>query len=68
MPFDIEFTQAAADHVRGYKKFEQKIIFDAIDELLTHQPTVETKNKNPWAVTNLPIGSCVCRNSACSMM
>ena len=29
MPFDIEFTKAARDHVRGYKKFEQQIILDA---------------------------------------
>jgi hypothetical protein len=31
MPFNIEFTQRAADHVRQYKKFEQQIILDPIE-------------------------------------
>jgi mRNA-degrading endonuclease RelE of RelBE toxin-antitoxin system len=45
MPFDIEFTKIAADHVRRYKKYEQQILFDAIEEQLTHEPVTETKNK-----------------------
>jgi mRNA-degrading endonuclease RelE of RelBE toxin-antitoxin system len=53
MPFDIQFTQAAADHVRGYKKFEQQIILDAIEEQLTHQPTTETRNRKPLSPNEL---------------
>src|SRR5262245_49563867 len=45
MPFEIEFTQPAVDHVRGYKKFEQKIILDAIADQLSEEPTTETKNR-----------------------
>jgi hypothetical protein len=32
MPFEISFTQAAADHVSPYRKFDQRIILDGIDE------------------------------------
>jgi len=45
MAFDIEFTQAAADHVRAYRKFEQQIILDAIEEQLGHEPTTGTRNR-----------------------
>lgn len=47
MPFEIEFTQQAADHVRSYKKFEQQIILDALEAHLLHQPTTETRNRKP---------------------
>ena len=43
--FAIKFTQTAAGHVRAYRKFEQKIILDAVEEQLRHDPTVETRNR-----------------------
>jgi len=45
MPFAIEFTRTAANHVRSYSKFEQQIILAAIGEQLTHEPTAETRNR-----------------------
>jgi len=45
MSFEIEFTQAAADHVRSFRKYEQRIILDAVEEQLRHEPTAETRNK-----------------------
>jgi mRNA-degrading endonuclease RelE of RelBE toxin-antitoxin system len=45
MPVEIELTQTAADHVRAYKKAEQKVILDAIEEQLPHDATTETKNR-----------------------
>jgi mRNA-degrading endonuclease RelE of RelBE toxin-antitoxin system len=45
MAFEIEFTQPAADQVRAYRKFDQKIILDAIEEQLLHEPATETRNK-----------------------
>jgi mRNA-degrading endonuclease RelE of RelBE toxin-antitoxin system len=53
MPFNIEFTRPAADHVRGFKKFEQQIILDAIDVHLTYEPTIETKNRKPLSRNEL---------------
>jgi mRNA-degrading endonuclease RelE of RelBE toxin-antitoxin system len=45
MQFRVEFTQPAADHVRSYRKFDQKIILEGIQQHLTHQPNVETRNR-----------------------
>ena len=42
MKFEIAFTGTAAGHVRSYRKFDQRIILDAIDEQLSHEPTTET--------------------------
>lgn len=45
MPFEIEFTRTAAEHIRAYRKFEQQIILDGIEEQLRHEPNVETRNR-----------------------
>src|SRR5207244_2064923 len=54
MPFEIEFTQTAANHVRGYSKFEQQIVLDAISEQLSHAATTETKNRKRLGENELP--------------
>jgi mRNA-degrading endonuclease RelE of RelBE toxin-antitoxin system len=45
MPYEVSFTQTAADHVRAYRTFDQKIILDAIAEQLRHEPLKETRNR-----------------------
>jgi len=45
MTFAIEFTQTAADHVRAFRKFEQQMVLDAVEEQLRHEPMTETRNK-----------------------
>ena len=45
MEFEINFTPTAASHVRAYRKFEQQIILDAIEEQLLQEPTTETRNR-----------------------
>ena len=45
MKFEIAFTRTAAEHVRSYRKYEQRIILDAIDEQLAQEPTTETRNR-----------------------
>jgi mRNA-degrading endonuclease RelE of RelBE toxin-antitoxin system len=45
MAFEINLTPTAADHVRGFRKFEQRIILDAIEKQLRHEPTTETPNR-----------------------
>lgn len=45
MTCEVTFTRTAAEHIRSYRKFDQKIILDAIDEQLTHEPTTETRNR-----------------------
>ena len=43
--FIINFTQTAAGHVRAFTMFQQKIILDAVEEQLRHNPNVETRNR-----------------------
>jgi mRNA-degrading endonuclease RelE of RelBE toxin-antitoxin system len=45
MAFEIDLTQTAADHVRAFRKFEQRIILDAIEKQLRHEPMTETRNR-----------------------
>jgi mRNA-degrading endonuclease RelE of RelBE toxin-antitoxin system len=45
MRFEIAFTRTAAQHVRSYRKYEQRIILVAIDEQLSHEPMSETRNR-----------------------
>lgn len=45
MAFEIQFTQPAADQVRGYRRFDQQIILDAISQQLAHDPTTPTRHR-----------------------
>src|SRR5438132_8937735 len=53
MAFQIEFTQSAVDHVRTYRKFDQRIVLDGIEDQLRHQPTVETRNRKKLTANDL---------------
>jgi mRNA-degrading endonuclease RelE of RelBE toxin-antitoxin system len=45
MPFTIAITEPAYDELQAIKSFYRTQIIDAIDEQLTHEPTVETRNR-----------------------
>ena len=53
MTFAIEFTQTAGDHVRALRKFEQRMVLDAVEEQLRHEPTTETRNKKRLGANDL---------------
>ena len=53
MAFQIEFTQSAADHIRAFRTYDQRIVLDAIEEQLRDQPTVETRNRKPLSPNEL---------------
>jgi mRNA-degrading endonuclease RelE of RelBE toxin-antitoxin system len=60
MLFEIAFTPTASAHLRLYRKFEQRIIFDGIEEQLSYEPTTETQNRkqlraNEWSTWELRI-------------
>jgi hypothetical protein len=62
LPYRIEYSPDAEDHLRLLTARQQAIILDAVDEQLTHQPTVETRKRkpmrpNPVAPWELRIGS-----------
>lgn len=45
--FTVDFTVDAIDDLQIFRKFECQRIFTAIEEQLTHQPSVETRNRKP---------------------
>jgi mRNA-degrading endonuclease RelE of RelBE toxin-antitoxin system len=45
MAFELNFTQTSVNHIRGFRKFEQRMILDSIEEQLRHEPTTETRNR-----------------------
>jgi mRNA-degrading endonuclease RelE of RelBE toxin-antitoxin system len=62
LPYAIEYSPEAEDHLRFLTARQQVIVLDTVDEQLTHQPTVETRNRkpmrpNPLAPWELRIGT-----------
>jgi hypothetical protein len=43
--FEIEFISEAVDDLKSFRKFEQRSIFDAIIEQLSHEPVTDTRNR-----------------------
>jgi mRNA-degrading endonuclease RelE of RelBE toxin-antitoxin system len=43
--YEIEYTDRALEDIRWFKKHEQNIIIDAIEQQLRYEPTVETRNR-----------------------
>lgn len=62
MPYRIEYSPDAEDHLRLLTARQQAIVVDTVDRQLRHQPTVETRNRkpmrpNPTAPWELRIGN-----------
>jgi hypothetical protein len=47
LPYSIEYSPEAEDHLLFLTARQQAIVLDTVDEQLTHQPTVETRNRKP---------------------
>lgn len=61
MRFEIEYSPETVRHLRSLTARQRAIVFDAVDEQLAHQPTLETRNRkpmrpNPLAPWELRIG------------
>ncbi|MCL4299997.1 MAG: type II toxin-antitoxin system RelE/ParE family toxin [Anaerolineae bacterium] len=59
--YRIEYSREAIDHLRNLSARERSIIFDAVDEQLLYEPTVETRNRklmrpNSLAIYELRVG------------
>jgi len=62
LAFEIEYSPDAEDHLKELTARQRVIVLDKIDEQLTSQPDVETRNRkpmrpNPVAPWELRIGS-----------
>lgn len=45
--FDLDFTESAIEDLRYFKKTEQNLILDSIEEQLVQEPLNVTKNRKP---------------------
>jgi mRNA-degrading endonuclease RelE of RelBE toxin-antitoxin system len=62
LPYRIEYSPDAEDHLRALTARQQATILDTLDKQLTHRPTTETRNRkpmrpNPVAPWELRIGN-----------
>lgn len=62
MPYRIDYSPDAEDHLRGLTARQRETVLDTVDEQLVYQPMVETKNRkpmrpNPLAPWELRIGN-----------
>jgi len=61
LAYQVQYSPAAEEHLRALTARQRAAVFDAVDEQLTHQPAVETRNRkpmrpNPLAPWELRIG------------
>lgn len=47
LAYRIEYSPATDQHLRALTARQRAIVFDGVDEQLTHQPNVETRNRKP---------------------
>jgi mRNA-degrading endonuclease RelE of RelBE toxin-antitoxin system len=61
MAYTIEYAASAEGDIAYFRKYEQMVIVDAIDDQLIYEPSLETRNRkvldpNPLAAWELRIG------------
>ena len=57
LPYVIEYSSEAEDHMRWLTTRQQRTVLDTVDRQLLHQPSIETRNRkpmrpNPWRLGN----------------
>jgi mRNA-degrading endonuclease RelE of RelBE toxin-antitoxin system len=62
MVYSIEFAQSVREQLRAFTALQRTTVLEAIEEQLSHQPLVETKQRkplrpNPLAPWELRIGN-----------
>ena len=45
--YTIQYSPETEEHLGALTARQRSMIFDAVDDQLTHQPTVETKHRKP---------------------
>src|SRR5262245_24232566 len=51
--FEVVFTESAVADLRFLKKAPQNVVLDAIEQQLTKEPLVETRNRKPLRPNDL---------------
>jgi mRNA-degrading endonuclease RelE of RelBE toxin-antitoxin system len=47
LPYRIEYSPDAEEHLRFLTARQRAVVLDTVDEQLMYQPTVETRNRKP---------------------
>jgi hypothetical protein len=47
LAYQIEYSPEVDGHLRALTARQRATVFDAVDEQLTHQPNIETRNRKP---------------------
>jgi mRNA-degrading endonuclease RelE of RelBE toxin-antitoxin system len=47
LPYRIEYSPDAEEHLRALTARQRTTVLDAVDEQLAHDPAVETRNRKP---------------------
>lgn len=47
MAYRIEYSPATDEHLQVLTARQRAMVFDAVDDQLTHEPAVETRNRKP---------------------
>jgi mRNA-degrading endonuclease RelE of RelBE toxin-antitoxin system len=47
LPYRIEYSPAAVEHLKGLATSQQRTVLDSVDEQLRYQPALETRNRKP---------------------
>ena len=53
MAYQIEYTDAAIEHLKTLTTRQQRIVLDAVDEQLKYEPLVEMRNRKPMEPNSL---------------
>ena len=53
MAYQIEYSDAAIEHLKVLTARQQRIVLDAVDQQLQYEPLVETRNRKPMEANSL---------------
>lgn len=53
MTYQIEYSDAAIEHLKILTSRQQRIVLGAVDEQLKYEPLVETRNRKPMEPNSL---------------
>ncbi|MEG5059096.1 type II toxin-antitoxin system RelE/ParE family toxin [Microcoleus sp. A2-C5] len=53
MSYQIEYTDAAIEHLKFLTTRQQRTVLDTVDEQLKYEPLVETRNRKPMEPNSL---------------
>jgi mRNA-degrading endonuclease RelE of RelBE toxin-antitoxin system len=53
LSYQIEYTDAAIDHLKFLTTRQQRTVLDTVDEQLKYEPLVETRNRKPMEPNSL---------------